>query len=235
MGQIYLVRHAQASFGAADYDALSVLGVEQGRALGAWFARTGRRIDQIVTGSLRRHRQTAAALVEALPHATRSQMTDAIDRGFDEYDYDRILACHRPDLADGPALARHLAAHESPRREFQRLFVEAMYRWVDGEHDADYAETWSAFGRRCAAALQRVVEQAGSSRNVVVVTSGGPIAAMCQSVLELPNRRACELNFSLVNCGVTALLYRPGQISLHVLNSYAHLEDGGDARLVTYR
>jgi len=34
MGELYLIRHAQASFGAEDYDKLSVLGCEQSVALG---------------------------------------------------------------------------------------------------------------------------------------------------------------------------------------------------------
>jgi broad specificity phosphatase PhoE len=35
MGQVLLIRHGQASFGADDYDVLSDLGWTQGRALGA--------------------------------------------------------------------------------------------------------------------------------------------------------------------------------------------------------
>ena len=37
MGMLYLVRHGQASFGAADYDQLSELGARQCEALGRWF------------------------------------------------------------------------------------------------------------------------------------------------------------------------------------------------------
>ncbi|HEU0199913.1 MAG TPA: histidine phosphatase family protein [Burkholderiaceae bacterium] len=235
MGQIYLVRHGQASFGAADYDELSPLGIEQSKRLGRWFARSGRRVDQIVTGSLRRYRQTAAAFLQELPDALRPTGADLSDAGFDEYDHDEMVVRHRPEFADGRTLARHLAAQESPRREFQRIFMAAMYRWVDGEFDGEYRESWAGFGRRCMAALQRVAGQAGASRNLLVVTSGGPIAAICQALLEMPNRRACELNFSLVNCGVTSLLYRPGQISLTFFNNYAHLDDEGASQTITYR
>ncbi len=62
MGQIYLVRHGQASFGSANYDQLSALGGEQARLLGEWFANCGQRFDRLVTGDLQRHRQTAGSL-----------------------------------------------------------------------------------------------------------------------------------------------------------------------------
>ena len=38
MGTLYLIRHGQASFGAADYYQLSELGARQCHALGQYFA-----------------------------------------------------------------------------------------------------------------------------------------------------------------------------------------------------
>ena len=71
MGQVYLVRHGQASFGAADYDQLSPTGVEQARVLGRWFAQCGHRFTRVATGSLKRHRQTAEACLGVIPDAQR--------------------------------------------------------------------------------------------------------------------------------------------------------------------
>ena len=45
MGNLYLVRHGQASFGAADYDNLSELGHRQSVRLGEYFA--GKGLDQL--------------------------------------------------------------------------------------------------------------------------------------------------------------------------------------------
>ena len=59
MSSILLVRHGQASFGAADYDDLSPTGHEQSRVLGAALAARGVRPDLLVTGRMRRHGQTA--------------------------------------------------------------------------------------------------------------------------------------------------------------------------------
>ena len=53
MGQILLVRHGQASWGAADYDVLSDLGEEQGTAVGRALADL--RPDVVVHGTMLRH------------------------------------------------------------------------------------------------------------------------------------------------------------------------------------
>ena len=67
MGVLLLVRHGQASLGAADYDRLSELGYRQARATGARLARADLVIDRMVCGTLARQRDTAvAALAEML-------------------------------------------------------------------------------------------------------------------------------------------------------------------------
>lgn len=235
MGQILLVRHAQASFGSADYDRLSALGVEQARLLGSWIASRGRRIDLTVTGNLKRHRQTADACIAVLPAPLKPAVASHPEAGFDEYDADEILLRHRPDFADPALLQRHLEEGGNPRRAFHELFFAAMRRWMQGAHDAEYRESWNAFRSRCVAALNRVVEQAGPSRTSLVFTSGGPIAAICQHLLELPDLRAFDVNASLVNGAVTALLYQRGKISVSYLNNFGYLEQTGDARVITYR
>ena len=64
MGQILLVRHGQASFGAEDYDVLSETGWAQGRLLGAWLAERGTVPTALVRGDMRRHRETLEAMIE---------------------------------------------------------------------------------------------------------------------------------------------------------------------------
>ena len=64
MSSILLVRHGQASFGAADYDNLSDAGHEQSRVLGAALAARGVSPDLVVAGEMTRHAQTAAGVLE---------------------------------------------------------------------------------------------------------------------------------------------------------------------------
>lgn len=235
MGEVYLVRHGQASFGAADYDQLSDLGHAQARQLGTWFGDCGLRFGRVVAGGLRRHRETATGVLETLPVSLHPERALEVDAGFNEYDHTEILTRHCPALADPEETKRLLAQSSSPGRTVQRLFTEAMQRWLSSRHDEDYTESWNGFRGRCLKALWRIVENAGEARRIVVFTSGGPIAAICQSLLDLPDHRMIELNQSLVNSAVTKLLCQPGLVSLSYLNNFAHLERGGLADAISYR
>jgi phosphohistidine phosphatase SixA len=67
MGTIYLIRHAQASFGAADHDRLSEVGLTQaGRSARAGACEPAPRTDRIVSGTMRRHEETARGCLEAM-------------------------------------------------------------------------------------------------------------------------------------------------------------------------
>ena len=235
MGQVLLVRHGQARFGADDYDRLSELGREQARVLGDWLAARERRFDRAVTGSMRRHRETADACLARLPQELRPREDWSADAGFDEYDADAVVLRDRPEFAHSAALRAHIRDSADPRRTFHEMFAAAMARWMCGLHDKDYKETWQAFGARCVAALKRITDDATPGRRVVVFTSGGPIAAICQHLLGLDPRRTLGVNTVLVNCATTGLLYQPDLVSLAYLNNYAHLEQSGDPKMVTYR
>lgn len=235
MGQIYLVRHGQASFGSADYDELSTLGVEQARLLGEWFANCSQGFHRVVTGSMRRHHQTADACMGALPKALLVETDWQRDAGFNEYDHHEVLIRHWPEFTDPLAVKEFLSNSKNPKRAFQKIFEDAMTRWMGGKHDADYSEPWPAFRARCVAAFERLVESAGPSQNIVVFTSGGTIATLCQHVLGLQDRQVAELNWTLVNSAVTKLFYQPGRTTLSYLNNFAHLEWLGEKNAVTYR
>ena len=64
MSRIYVVRHGEASWHEEDYDQLTDKGHAQARAVGAELAARGIRPDVVVSGTLRRHRETAAGLLE---------------------------------------------------------------------------------------------------------------------------------------------------------------------------
>lgn len=227
MGQVFLVRHGQASFGAADYDNLSPTGVEQARVLGRWFAQCGHRFTRVVTGGLKRHRQTADACLGAIPDSQRPSTLSA-DPQFDEYDHDDVLTRHR----ERDPVAAHDEGESNAAME--QFFRAAMDRWMAGGHDGEYRESWTKFRARCVNGLSKIVDESGASQSVLVFTSGGPIAVICQQVLGLSDRQTANLTWSLANASVTKLLYKPGRVSLSYLNSFAHLEHGAP-KSITYR
>src|SRR5690349_18635189 len=120
MGQIYLVRHGQASFGSTNYDQLSPLGMEQARLLGKWFAQGNQQFNQIVTGTMQRHRQTADACFAALPRSGRGTSERDADAGFNEYNHHEVLVRHWPAFEDPGASKRFIVETENGKRAFQK-------------------------------------------------------------------------------------------------------------------
>lgn len=235
MGQIYLIRHGQASFGGANYDQLSELGVKQAGMLGDWFAQCSQGFHRIVTGSMQRHQQTADACLARLPAALLVGAERSVDAGFNEYDHHEVLIRYRPEFDDRVAFRRFFAETQNARYVFQDIFQAAMARWMHGGHDAEYSEPWPEFRGRCLAAFERLISSSGQSQSIAVFTSGGTIATLCQHFLGLEDRQVAELNWTLVNGAVTKLLYRPGKVTLSYLNNYSHLEWFGQAETITYR
>lgn len=227
MGQILLIRHAQASFGAEDYDVLSELGREQSAILGRRL-RALEGIERIVHGAMVRQRHTAELACGEIddPPPLHS------DPRWDEYDHEAMLDCAWPSQADKDAFAEAMAAAPDPRRLFQQHFEQALDRWTGGDHDEEYPEPFGAFVARVHEALRAVA--AAADGTVVVLTSGGVVSAVCARLLGLPPDRWARLNRVIVNTGITKVVQGRGGLNLITVNDHAHLEDG-DARLITYR
>lgn len=223
MGQILVVRHGQASFGADDYDVLSETGWEQGRRLGTWLAERGVAPTRIRTGGMRRHRETAEAVAAAAGWEHEVQ----VDLGWDEFDHLGVVAAY-PDRPEG----------ELDRREFQRVFELATQRWTAGGYDADYPESWRGFVRRVREALDRACADAGPGGTVVVVSSGGPIAAACAALVDPDGddpatyaRLWSRFNTVVVNSSVTRVVVGSTGARLLSFNEHPHLEGAS----LTYR
>jgi len=233
MGRILLVRHGQASLLDEDYDRLSPLGRVQAEVVGSWLGGRGQPPRRVVSGTLRRQADTAAACVAA---AGWRGVELSVDDGFDEYSHHDLFARAYPELAEPAALAAHLRASAEPRREFQALFERAFGRWLSGDLEPEGGVTWAGFRQRCIAALGRVTAGLASGQRVVIVTSGGPIAAICQTVLGLADGRVAALHMPLYNASISQLLSRGADLALSTYNNVAHLEahPRGD-ELVTYR
>ena len=230
MGAIYLVRHGQASFGAADYDRLSETGIEQARVLGEALRPRLPSVEVAVTGAMQRHRQTAEACLAAMGLALEPRAVG----GFDEFDHEQVLACYEPRYRDRAALAQDLARAPEPRRAFQEIFARAVARWVGGRHEGEYAEPWRVFRARAQAALEALAPPLGRSKTALVFTSGGPIAAICAGLLGLADERSFELQWVLVNCGLCKVLSGRRGLTLASFNEHGHFE-GARAHLLTHR
>jgi broad specificity phosphatase PhoE len=230
---LLLVRHGQASFGKADYDALSDLGHRQSQLVGRALAARGVEPALVVTGAMRRHRES---LENAVAAAGWSAPTD-VDEGWNEFDHEHVIAVHKPAYRSPLVMKADLARTLAPRRAFQEVFEAATARWTGGEFDDDYTESFAAFTGRVTAALSRTTDALAPRQTAVVFTSGGPIAAATAALLS-PSAATSDLwarlNLVMVNTGVTKIVVGGRRPRLVSFNDHSHLEAAAPG-LITYR
>jgi len=92
--------------------------------------------------------------------------------------------------------------------------------------------TWAHFTAGVASALDHV--RTTHERDVLLVSSGGPIATAVHQVLGTPPATMIELNMRIRNSALTEFAFTPKR---HMLQSYNHLPhlDGAERRdWVTY-
>ncbi len=232
MGTIYLVRHGQAAFGTDDYDRLTPQGFEQSRLLGEYFAKRGVAFDAVVTGTLRRHIETAQTILESLGDQQAGHLP-APERlpGLNEYDPKALvfaLRGHHP--AEDSA-----AAQRDPIvvREHFRLLRESLLAWTEGRTAPKGMPAWPEFQAGAVDALVWA-RQHYADGNVLVVSSGGPIAAAVAAALNAPPQTAIELNLRIRNTAVTEFATNPKRHHLVSFNNIAHIEQHGASHLATY-
>jgi broad specificity phosphatase PhoE len=213
---VALVRHGQASFGAADYDALSGTGRRQAAIAGIEITRRGLRDPELVSGTLTRQRDTAAILAEAAG-ITAPRVEDA---RWNEYDHEALVA--RRSGVD--------AASGVDSRTFQVLLDGALAAWAADTGDGG----WARFTDGAVAALRELAGRLPAGRDAVVVTSGGVLGALAAALLDAPAATAIALNRVAVNGAITTVGVGRRGLSLLSFNDHAHVL-GGDPGLLTYR
>ncbi len=239
MAVIYLIRHGQASFGSEDYDQLSELGRRQAGLLGVHLRNSGVPFDALISGTLRRQRDTAAGIAAGLgPGAPAAGVKDA----FNEYDHAGVIRAYLPLFMSEVGAPRGLAEADVFRdhKLFEFAFRFMVKAWMDNAPREDKAlESWREFCNRVSAGLAYTVASHEPKARIAIVTSGGTIAAALRAVLGLSNKRTLSMNWSIYNASLTQLYYgrsaRHEDALLLGFNNIAHLEQSGGRELVTFR
>ena len=211
MPTLHLVRHGQASFGAADYDQLSELGARQCHALGRYYAERGVRFDAVLRGTLRRHQQSLAALAEGF-----GSLPPALEwPGLNEYNSEALIRAIHP----GP-----LARPDTPEvyRAHFRLLRDALAAWMNGRTSPVGMLAYADWAAGIVGALDHVRQHHGGQPDtqVLVMSSGGPISTAVGHVLGTAAEVTIELNFRIRNSSVTELAFTPKR---HMLSTFKHV------------
>jgi broad specificity phosphatase PhoE len=235
LGDLYVIRHAQASFGRDDYDQLSELGFRQARLLEAFFNRIGARFEAIYCGSLKRQVATAEPLRSCLrPDGPSPEL--GILPEFNEYDSSAVIQSQLPHLLrEDPALEQDLPRLQTDRRALQRILDLSLSRWISATEAVAGLETWSAFNLRVQEGIMRILSESGPGKTVALVTSGGPLSAILRMALSLSDHETVQLSWQVRNASVSTFKYNRERLTLTSFNGVAHLEISGEPGVVTYR
>jgi broad specificity phosphatase PhoE len=234
MGALYFLRHGQASFGSNNYDQLSPMGHQQAKVLGQALKARGVRPDVLISGTMKRHLETASGVLAEMGLGASLGDTLLQHAGVNEFDHENVIEVAEPRYVDKLAMMGDMAASGDPRRAFQTFFKDAVARWVAGSHDEDYKEPWSVFKLRVVTALDELVKRTPPKGSTLVFTSGGTISVVCAHLLGLNDAQAFTINWTLANAGITKV--QAGRDGLHLIsvNEHAHVE-GAQPSLLTYR
>ena len=224
------MRHGQAAFGTDHYDRLTEIGFAQSRLLGAYFAKRNIRFDAVFTGTLQRQTETAQGIFADRPDLGRNALQERFP-GLDEYKPEAIVMALTGEL---PATAAR-AAQRDPLvvREHFRQLKEALLAWAEDRTQPEGMADFKAFQEGAVAALV-AARQRFPDGNVLVVSSGGPIAAMVAAVMQAPPATAVELNLRIRNSSVTEFAATPRRHHLVSFNGLPHLDTNADLTLMTY-
>lgn len=225
MGKLFLVRHGQASFGAADYDNLSELGRKQALRLGEYFRDNELSFDTVFTGTLRRHTQTWAGINEGM-HGTSAAVPTFARAGLNEYDPVAIISAIHPE-----PLA-HPETPEAVRRHF-RLLRDGLAAWMQGKSAPHGMSSYPDFLAGVTAMLDEIRNE-HFGQNVLIASSGGPISSAVGYILGARHEGIIDLNLRIRNSSISEIAFTPKRHSLITYNTLPHLEGKAFADWVTY-
>lgn len=236
MSRLVLVRHAQASFGSADYDQLSPVGEEQGKRLGLHWAAQETVFDQVFAGPRRRHQRTAEIVGAALgQHGLPWPGVTSLPE-LDEYAGLAVFRASLPELKKAgfdPATLTTDAqrARNGASAELLKIFQDIIVRWVRGELSVAGVETWKEFRARARCGLEKILDGVPRGRQIAVFTSTGPVAAALDLALNLDDERMIEASWQLRNTSVSEFVFSSPRFSLNTFNGLPHLTN---SELITH-
>lgn len=221
MGTLYLVRHGQASFGADDYDVLSPMGQQQSLRLGEYFRFKGLTFDAALTGTLKRQLQTYAGICRGIGVEPAASLWS----GLNEYDSHAVISAIHPHKLEKPT---------SPEmyRDHFRLLKDGLAQWMAGVVSPRGMPSYTDFVAGVTSALDHV--RKNCSGNVLLVSSGGPIATAVGHVLGTSPETTIELNLRIRNCSITEFAFTPKRHMLVTYNTLPHLDAPEHASWITY-
>lgn len=229
MSELYLVRHAQASFGAENYDQLSKLGHQQSRWLGEHLGSRGVNFDTLVVGDMYRHHQTLDGICAGMDIDGSNRL---VLPGLNEYNFTEMTAAYGLHYGDDP-LYQQIAADPSDRKNYYRLLRKVLTVWTRGEIP-DVPESWGDFKTRVNDSQQQIQAMADSGNRILTIGSGGSISTFVGLVLGIPDENIFDLNLQYKNTAISHFFFNSKKMNLTGFNGVPHLDTNEMEAHITY-
>ena len=158
-------------------------------------------------------------------HEVKSVGAHILYPGLNEYDSAAVIGAIHPhplEKPDTPELYRH----------HFRLLKDGLAQWMAGVVSPVGMPSYPEFAAGVAGALAHIRKHCAD--NVLLVSSGGPIATAVGQVLGTSFETTIELNLRIRNCSVTEFAFTPKRHMLLTYNTLPHLDAPEYASWVTY-
>jgi broad specificity phosphatase PhoE len=229
MSKIYFFRHAQASYGAVNYDQLSAKGEQQSAVLGQYLVDNDFGFDKIYVGPMRRQQHTFEIVADVFAKNNRSMPEPILVEGLREHGGGSAMTEGLPQLLAKVPEVRRLFEEIKERPELKRknsllAFEHFMYEWADGNIVLEKMINWAEFRANVKTGLNYILKETNKGERVAAFTSGGTISAITAESLQLQNeRRVAALNLSIKNTSFTSFLFSNEAFNLLSFNELPHL------------
>jgi broad specificity phosphatase PhoE len=207
--------------GAVDYDQLSPLGAQQSQRLGEHWRGQGITFDAVITGTMKRHAQTLAGIQQGM----ETQHAALMWPGLNEYDAEAVIRAIQPGELVKPTTPEGY-------KQYFRLLRDGLAQWMAGVVSPQGMPSYTEFVQGVTSALDHIRQH--HDGNVLLVSSGGPIATAVAHVLRTSPETSIELNMRLRNSAVTEFSFNPKRHSLVSFNNVPHLETPSHKDWITF-
>jgi len=230
MSEIYLIRHAQASYMSENYDQLSPKGEKQSAILGHHLAKKKISFDHLFVGALVRQKHTLEIVTNSYKEKDAHLPVPEISALLNEHkgptalklSYDKLL---QEDKQVQEWVAQIEATPSLKHKNTMLFFKYFMNKWVNGNIDVPEVESWDQFRKRIKEGLATILEKTAPKSKIGVFTSGGVIAAITAEILGIQDEtKVADLNYAVRNTSISKILYSKSELSLLSFNEVPHLE-----------
>ena len=231
MSKLLLIRHAQASFLAKDYDNLSKKGLEQSTILGEYLVNTGESFDAIYVGTLKRQQQTYQQVRAVYQANGLAIPAPTILPELNEYHgmstmvkVREQLMQHHPQFKEW---FEEMAIQPSHKTKM-KMTVTYLHMWATNTLGFDLpagSQTWADFQATAQLGLKKMMEGNEKGKSIAAFSSGGCIAAMLGKIVGTTDpAKAMGFNLVMLNTSISEILFSGNRLSMKTFNTLPHLE-----------